>query len=160
MNHSSHILYLTLLSLAEQATRDPLTNLYNRRYFDEALTDHIALATRYNRSLTLLLLDLNQFKKINDTCGHQAGDERLCQFAQHLLKITRDADLVFRYGGDEFAILLPETTLEGAEEVVHRLHKNTPHPFEVGYASLPTTTLFIDADQHLLSNKQKKEKDK
>ena len=153
MKNQSLILHLALLSLAEQATRDPLTKLYNRRYFNETLTDQIAVATRYNRPLSLLLLDLDHFKKINDTHGHLQGDQLLCTFAQHITQTIRDADIACRYGGDEFAILLPETTPDGATELLHRLQQNTPHPFSAGLASLPVPNLLQDADKNLLLKK-------
>lgn len=100
--------------LAEQAIRDPLTGLTNRRYFDEALAQHIETARRYDRPLSLVLFDLDEFKVLNDTCGHEAGDIALKTFARLLLQTARKADIICRIGGDEFAVILPETGLSNA----------------------------------------------
>jgi diguanylate cyclase (GGDEF)-like protein len=115
-------LWLAFLALNRQATRDGLTGLYNRRYFDETLADHIAGAGRYQRDLSLVMFDLDHFKQINDTEGHQAGDEVLRQFAAILKATVRKADIVCRYGGDEFAVILPETGKADAGSFVERVH--------------------------------------
>jgi len=95
--------WLAFLSMNEQATRDWLTGLYNRRYFEETLADHIESANRYGRELSLILFDIDRFKKINDSRGHETGDKVLRQFADLLKTAARKADLVCRFGGDEFA---------------------------------------------------------
>ena len=107
--HTNLPLWLAFLSLNEHATRDWLTGLHNRRYFEETLSDHIEAASRYNRELSLVLFDIDRFKQINDTHGHEAGDEVLRQFADILKMTARKADIVCRFGGDEFAVILPET---------------------------------------------------
>lgn len=102
------------VSLSEQAIRDPLTGLYNRRYLQETLPRELAQAKRENQILCVVMLDLDYFKKLNDTYGHPAGDEVLTQLGLHLQKNTRAGDVVVRFGGEEFLIVLPNTTLENA----------------------------------------------
>jgi diguanylate cyclase (GGDEF)-like protein len=115
------LLHIRRLEEAEQTSRrDPLTNLGNRRALDEALEAELARHTRYNRPLTLCVVDLDGFKRVNDTYGHPAGDRVLRRVAEHLTEI-RGADSAFRLGGDEFAILLPETGEEEGELVSRRL---------------------------------------
>ncbi|MDN5881849.1 MAG: EAL domain-containing protein [Nitrosospira sp.] len=103
--------------LAWLADHDPLTDLFNRRRFQEELEQMLNLATRYNYSGALLFFDLDQFKYINDTSGHQAGDALLKMVAHRLLGGIRSVDILGRLGGDEFAVILPQTTAEGAIEV-------------------------------------------
>ena len=100
--------------LAWLADHDPLTHLFNRRRFQEELERILNLAMRYQRPGALLFFDLDQFKYINDTSGHQAGDTLLKTVANMLLRAVRNVDVIGRLGGDEFAVLLPETTAEGA----------------------------------------------
>jgi diguanylate cyclase (GGDEF)-like protein len=100
--------------LREQAFIDPLTDCYNRRGFDERLHVELLRARRYERPLALMLVDLDGFKRINDEFGHQAGDHVLRRFAALLGTVFRTTDLVARYGGDEFAVIFPETSRAGA----------------------------------------------
>ncbi len=96
------------------AEHDPLTDLCNRRKFIEEFEKSLRMAIRYHHHNTLLYLDLDQFKDINDTSGHRAGDELLILVARALKRVTRFTDLVARLGGDEFAILMPESDSAGA----------------------------------------------
>lgn len=107
--------------LERLASFDALTGLYNRRRFEEAATAEIDRARRYGRPFSLLLIDLDHFKQVNDTRGHNAGDAALRQAAQTLLSAVRTTDLVARYGGEELGVLLPETGAEEARQVAERI---------------------------------------
>ena len=96
------------------ATIDGLTELYNHRYFQDAMKNQIEIAKRYNQPFSLIIIDIDFFKKFNDTYGHQAGDAVLRQVAKTLKKNSRTTDIVCRYGGEEMSIILPNTTAEEA----------------------------------------------
>lgn len=98
-------------ALHDQATRDPLTGLLNRRYLDESLPRELARTRREHRKLSLVILDLDHFKQINDQWGHEAGDAVLSQLAAILRSHLRDSDLPCRFGGEEFVVLMPGATL-------------------------------------------------
>jgi two-component system cell cycle response regulator len=108
-------------ALRELAERDGLTGLYNRRYFGEALEREFERARRYRRALSLIMIDLDGFKAVNDACGHPQGDQVLKQVSRLLLHAVRFVDVVARYGGDEFALILPETNLRSALRMASRL---------------------------------------
>ena len=99
-----------------EARTDPLTMLANRRAFDDELNRRIAEFRRLGRPFSLIMADVDQFKKFNDTHGHQAGDEVLRSMARVLRRTMREMDLVARYGGEEFAVILPGTVLEDASQ--------------------------------------------
>jgi diguanylate cyclase (GGDEF)-like protein len=103
------------------AALDQLTGLYNRRSGEQRLAEEISRATRYDRALTLLLLDLDNLKKINDELGHSAGDSVLQSFANHMQKAIRGSDSAVRLGGDEFMVILPECKLDEVRHVLGRL---------------------------------------
>lgn len=114
-------------TLAEQAIRDALTGLYNRRYFDRRISAELARAERSQQPMAMLLCDLDRFKAVNDTRGHQAGDESLKLVAKAILNAVRGIDLVFRWGGDEIMVVLPETTREGARTTAERIRAKIRH---------------------------------
>jgi len=99
-----------------QSVRDALTGLYNRRYLDETLPREINRARRGKHPLGLLMLDIDHFKKFNDTYGHSAGDFVLKTISQIILSFIRESDVACRYGGEEFAIILPDTSIETAQK--------------------------------------------
>jgi len=101
---------------------DELTSLYNRRYFMDRLEKEIARARRYSRHLSLLIIDLNNFKLYNDTYGHQEGDNLLKEIAAVLQNSIRSPDFVARYGGDEFVVVMPESDENDSLEVMNRLY--------------------------------------
>ena len=107
----------------EAAWHDPLTSLYSRRYLDQRLTDEFRRSVRYDTPFSMVMIDIDHFKKINDTLGHAAGDEVLIAVGRALKDQCRDVDKVCRYGGEEFAILLPETDLAGASMCAERLRR-------------------------------------
>jgi diguanylate cyclase (GGDEF)-like protein len=107
--------------LRNLAMIDPLTGLYNRRFAEQRLAAEVARSERRGHPLTVLTLDLNNFKEINDTYGHPAGDQVLQEFASRLNKVIRGADLAVRLGGDEFLVVLPECTLDQLKLVLQRL---------------------------------------
>lgn len=105
----------------ELAIHDGLTGINNYRYFMKQLQEEIKRAERYRRSVSLLMIDIDLFKRINDVYGHRRGDEVLRGVAQTLVNNTRETDIVARYGGEEFAVILPETSLESAMEAAAKL---------------------------------------
>lgn len=108
-------------ALYSQARRDALTGLVNRRVFEERITLEVAKAERYHQPLVLACLDLDHFKAINDRLGHAAGDAALKQVSRALAGMVRDTDLLARVGGDEFAIILSNTNLDNARQLMGRL---------------------------------------
>ena len=103
------------------ADLDALTGLHNRRYFHETLAREVARAHRYDRKLALIVFDLDDFKAINDRIGHLAGDAVIAESAERIRDVVRSADFACRVGGDEFAVILPESTLTDADQLYRRL---------------------------------------
>jgi diguanylate cyclase (GGDEF)-like protein len=103
------------------ADLDALTGLHNRRYFHETLDREVARAHRYDRQLALIVLDIDDFKAINDRIGHLAGDGVLAETAERVREAVRSADVACRVGGDEFAVILPESATDDADQLYHRL---------------------------------------
>lgn len=109
--------------LRQLAITDGLTQVANRRHFDERIQEEVDRSQRYGRPLVLLLLDIDHFKKVNDTYGHPAGDAVLRSVAEVCRASTRTLDLVARFGGEEFAMLLPETDIPGALQLAERIRE-------------------------------------
>jgi diguanylate cyclase (GGDEF)-like protein len=105
----------------ELADIDALTGLHNRRYFHETLEREVSRARRYRRPLSLVVLDLDDFKAVNDHIGHLAGDDVLAEIGERMRSVVRTADIACRIGGEEFAVLLPEASLGDAEQLYERL---------------------------------------
>lgn len=136
--------------LEDLASREPLTGLYNRRYFGETITREFAAAERYDADLTVLMFDLDHFKETNDKFGHRAGDEVLVLVADCMRAELREADVAARFGGDEFILLLPRTSSSAAANVadrittrfmdtLHREWPDFPTSISIGVASLRVT---------------------
>jgi diguanylate cyclase (GGDEF)-like protein len=110
-------------AVTDLAELDPLSGLYNRRYFQETLAREVKRAQRYRRRLSLLVFDVDGLKAINDEHGHLAGDALLVEAADRLRSVTRSADVASRIGGDEFAVILPESTVADAQQLHERLSR-------------------------------------
>lgn len=111
-------------SFYELSMRDELTDAFNRRYFNERLEEEVHRAKRNGRPFSVIILDIDSFKQINDNYGHKAGDELLIQFVRFLQSRLRKSDLIARLGGDEFVLLLPDTESEKSFLLVERLRKS------------------------------------
>ncbi len=121
-----------LLELERRTVRDHLTGVYSRAFFESVLPEAFTHADRTGERLSLLFLDLDNLKPINDTYGHEAGDEVLRYVGRALLTHSRAADIPFRYGGDEFGVLLPNTSREGAE--IYKQHLDESELWTVQYS--------------------------
>ena len=122
--HYQSQLNKALQELALSNRIDGLTQAFNRKHWEECLAKEFSRARRYKHDLALLMLDLDHFKLLNDTFGHQGGDLVLIETAKKIDKLLRMGDLFGRYGGEEFAVILPNTDLEGAEEVAERIRQS------------------------------------
>ena len=140
-----------------QAVRDPLTGLYNRRYMQEFLERELHSARRKHRPLAVMMLDLDHFKRYNDNFGHSAGDQALAAVGETLSRCVRAEDVACRYGGEEFALILPECSLQQAtvraEEIRKRLREYSTHTDQhakealtvsIGVAAFVETTDRVD----------------
>ncbi len=142
--------------LTTLARIDDLTQIYNRRFFYEEADKLLTVAHRYQRPVTLLMLDLDRFKQVNDTYGHRAGDELLIHFTQLCRSTIRETDIIGRTGGEEFAILLPETELGAAFQLAERIraavetnalrldHVIVPYSVSIGVAVKDATEMHIE----------------
>jgi diguanylate cyclase (GGDEF)-like protein len=116
-------LYLNISKLYKQATLDELTGLYNRNFFMQRIREEVKKSWRLKQPLSLIFLDLDFFKKVNDQYGHQVGDQLLLEFGIFIKKAIREYDVACRFGGEEFVILLPHTNLKNAFQLAERLRK-------------------------------------
>lgn len=124
----------------ELARRDGLTNLFNHRTFTELLEDEVARTRRFKRPMSLLMLDIDHFKRVNDSYGHQAGDAILKGLSDLLLKQSRAIDRACRYGGEEFAVILPETDAAVAMQIAERLRAEVERQaFDIGGRTINMT---------------------
>jgi len=127
----------------QQAHTDTLTGLPNRRALEEQFEKELHRSLRYNHNFSLVIIDIDSFKTINDRYGHPAGDEFLKQLSTQMKKSLRSMDFLVRYGGDEFALLLPETNAEAAKQIANRLEKAVrSFEFPVGEEKLSVTISF------------------
>lgn len=141
------------------AMTDQLTGLFNRRFFESVVEKEFSKAIRYNHPTSCLMLDIDHFKKINDECGHHAGDQVLKEISRLMKNCFREADTVARWGGEEFIVLLPETTRENALQVASRLltsvsaFKFSSFPgsvtVSIGLASMPKPA--VDTSEKLIA---------
>jgi len=109
--------------LSESSNRDGLTGIYNRRYLEQRLSAEFDRCRRYKNQFSFVIFDLDHFKKVNDNYGHLAGDEVLCVVSQRINSLLRTVDVLGRYGGEEFGIILPATPMEGALILAERLRQ-------------------------------------
>jgi diguanylate cyclase len=149
-------LALSNISLREklrtQSLRDPLTGLYNRRYMEDALERYVSLAERSGAATTVLMMDLDNFKRLNDQSGHAKGDAVLRDVAAQLIGGLRPSDVVCRYGGEELMVILPDCGIEDARikaealrlrvEGLSEVHE-VPVSMSIGVASIPETSTSI-----------------
>ena len=128
---------LTLFAqLQQQALTDGLTGCYNRRSFEMQLEHHLHLATRMRQPLSLIMLDVDKFKQINDKSGHETGDNALRMLADTLRAELRGVDIAARFGGDEFAVILPQANTDGAMIVAERLRAKIQETEVPGFGSV------------------------
>ena len=140
MHRLHKIAYLAYREIFDQAMEDPLTGVFNKRYFDLILDHEIREAKRYKNPLTLIFLDIDGLKKYNDRFGHPTVDLLICQFADLLEKLLRSADVLCRWGGDEFTVILPHTNERQSLLLAKRIRlKIIKHTFRL-------------ADRHTISN--------
>lgn len=116
--------------LLQASLTDKLTNLYNYGYFTKRIQEEISRADRYKHSVALVMIDIDHFKQYNDTYGHQKGNQVLVKLAQIIIGSIRQSDIAFRYGGEEFCIILPETG-EDAQELAERLRQKVLENIEL-----------------------------
>jgi diguanylate cyclase (GGDEF)-like protein len=123
---------MRIADLEMEAFTDPLTSVYNRRFMEQYLHEEVAKVKRYGFDLSIMLLDIDHFKQINDQFGHQAGDEVLIEITSIVSQELRDSDILARYGGEEFIIIAPNTNSANAEGFANRLLKRVnSHSFRL-----------------------------
>jgi diguanylate cyclase (GGDEF)-like protein len=128
--------------LREQSIRDSLTGLFNRRYLDETLEREFNRAARMQRTVGIIMLDLDHFKRFNDTFGHEAGDTLLQKLGEFLKQHLRGGDIACRYGGEEFILILPEASLEHVQRRAEQIREEVKH-LNIQYENAALTTLTL-----------------
>ncbi len=121
MKHEAFLLQQKMLEQREQAMKDPLTGVLNRQAYEEKIEEEYQRWKRYGHPLSLLVVDIDHFKRVNDTFGHLAGDKALKALALRLLQNVREVDVVTRYGGEEFVVIMPDTAVDAAYKVAEKL---------------------------------------
>ena len=143
LNAKSTLLEQLNERLKQLTVTDDLTGVYNHRHFRQILEDELDRAKRYQFSVSLLMIDVDYFKAINDTYGHLIGDKALIAVAQALKSSMRRADSVCRYGGEEFTIILPMTALKPAQDLAERLRQLIARTFPIKSLPIPQLTVSI-----------------
>ena len=143
LNEYSKKLISHNIELSELSITDDLTGLYNRRHFDLRLKEEILRSERYGHDLALIMIDVDGFKKYNDILGHRAGDVLLKKVSDFFKDNIRKPDIPFRYGGDEFAIVLPECNIKGAVTVANKLSQVISSHVFYGIEKLPFDVITI-----------------
>lgn len=134
------MLHDAMAKLSDASNRDGLTGIYNRRYLESRLATEFDRTRRYGGTFSVLLFDLDHFKKVNDTYGHLGGDAVLVDIAGRVSDMLRSSDMVGRYGGEEFGLILPETPIEGARIFAERLRAFVAQaPVEFGDQEIPVS---------------------
>lgn len=132
----------TLQALRKLATHDQLTSLLNRREFDRILAEEKERSRRFGHPFALVLVDIDHFKRVNDTFGHEAGDFVLLELGKHLTCSIREEDIACRYGGEEFCLIMPDCPPENAHRRLEKIIGNFKlHPLEYGYISIGPVTI-------------------
>lgn len=157
-SENSIILWLVFLNLIKESNTDALTNVLNKRGFDEVFNLQKKISLRYKRDLSLILMDIKGLKSINDLQGHKFGNNLLCLFAKTVSDEIRSTDILCRIGGDEFALILPETNSDKAEILLQRIiNKINKYNICISYGLTDNKInqdLFEKADQILIQNKK------
>jgi len=143
--------------LFDFAARDALTGMYNKRFIVNELENYCRIARRSNRVFSIIMLDIDDFKQINDRYGHLAGDEYLKRIAGLFQRILREQDIAGRIGGEEFLVILPETTIDGAMQLAGRIRKNVEEFVLAHDESRVRTTISAGVCQYDLGFKDIKE---
>ncbi len=133
LEHAKRLLEEDNVKLREQSIRDGLTGLYNHTHFQERLEAEFERSQRYNTNLSLVMIDVDNFKDVNDLYGHQEGDKVLIQLAKLMLESIRSIDIAARYGGEEFALILPQINAKGTRHMAERLGRRVQEYFSTLY---------------------------
>ena len=134
------------------AITDGLTGLHNRRYFEERLDEEIHRSRRYDRPMSIIMIDIDFFKQFNDTCGHLKGDDVLRQLSHILQDHTRETDITARYGGEEFVMILPETSLESSRMLGERIRQAVDKAVFEGEERIPAKNITVSVGVSCLTD--------